>query len=89
MAHALAQIAQIGSGKMDTRKEEERAELHRTIWKIADDLRGSVDGWDFKAYVLCTMFYRYISENLCDYINKDEHESEGGDPDFDLSLIHI
>ena len=71
MAHALAQIAQIGSGKMDTRKEEERAELHRTIWKIADDLRGSVDGWDFKAYVLCTMFYRYISENLCDYINKD------------------
>lgn len=87
MAHALAQIAQIGSGKMDTRKEEERAELHRTIWKIADDLRGSVDGWDFKAYVLCTMFYRYISENLCDYINKDEHESEGGDPDFDYAKI--
>lgn len=77
MAHTRAQIAQIGSNKMDTRKEEERAELHRTIWKIADDLRGSVDGWDFKAYVLCTMFYRYISENLCDYINKDEHESEG------------
>ncbi|EFH71447.1 type I restriction system adenine methylase (hsdM) [Gardnerella vaginalis 5-1] len=87
IAHALAQIAQIGSGKMDTRKEEERAELHRTIWKIADDLRGSVDGWDFKAYVLCTMFYRYISENLCDYINKDEHESEGGDPDFDYAKI--
>ncbi|MFU0549232.1 type I restriction-modification system subunit M [Gardnerella piotii] len=72
---------------MDTRKEEERAELHRTIWKIADDLRGSVDGWDFKAYVLCTMFYRYISENLCDYINKNEHESEGGDPDFDYAKI--
>ena len=51
-------FAQMGSSKMDTRKEEERAELHRTIWKIADDLRGSVDGWDFKAYVLCTMFYR-------------------------------
>ncbi|EPI54634.1 type I restriction-modification system, M subunit [Gardnerella pickettii JCP7659] len=87
MAHALAQIAQIGSSKMDTRKEEERAELHRTIWKIADDLRGSVDGWDFKAYVLCTMFYRYISENLCDYINKNEHESKDGDPNFDYAKI--
>lgn len=72
---------------MDTRKEEERAELHRTIWKIADDLRGSVDGWDFKAYVLCTMFYRYISENLCDYINKNEHESKDGDPNFDYAKI--
>lgn len=80
-------FAQMGSSKMDTRKEEERAELHRTIWKIADDLRGSVDGWDFKAYVLCTMFYRYISENLCDYINKNEHESEGGDPNFDYAKI--
>lgn len=87
MAHTRAEIAQIGSSRMDTRKEEERAELHRTIWKIADDLRGSVDGWDFKAYVLCTMFYRYISENLCDYINKNEHESEGGNPDFDYAKI--
>ncbi len=47
----------------DNRKEQERAELHRTIWKIADDLRGSVDGWDFKQYVLGMLFCRYISEN--------------------------
>ncbi|WP_315275929.1 type I restriction-modification system subunit M N-terminal domain-containing protein [Selenomonas sputigena] len=48
---------------MDNKKEMERAELHRAIWQIANDLRGSVDGWDFKQYVLCTLFYRYISEN--------------------------
>ena len=45
----------------DNRKEQERAELHRAIWAIADDLRGAVDGWDFKNYVLGAMFYRYIS----------------------------
>ena len=45
-------------------KEAERAELHKTIWRIANDLRGSVDGWDFKAYVLGMLFYRFISENL-------------------------
>lgn len=49
---------------MDNKKEQERAELHNTIWKIADDLRGSVDGWDFKSYVLGILFYRYISENI-------------------------
>ena len=49
---------------MDNKKEQERAELHRTIWAIANDLRGSVDGWDFKQYVLGILFYRYISENL-------------------------
>ena len=48
----------------DIRKEQERDELHRAIWAIADELRGSVDGWDFKSYVLGMMFYRYISENL-------------------------
>ena len=53
----------------DTRKEQERDELHKAIWSIADDLRGSVDGWDFKSYVLSTMFYRFISENLTNYIN--------------------
>lgn len=54
----------------DNRKEQERAELHRVIWNIANDLRGSVDGWDFKQYVLGMLFYRYISENLTAYINK-------------------
>ena len=52
---------------VDTKKEQERDELHRAIWAIADELRGAVDGWDFKNYVLGTMFYRYISENLCNY----------------------
>ena len=53
----------------DTSRAQEREELHKAIWAIADDLRGSVDGWDFKQYVLGTMFYRYISENLTNYIN--------------------
>jgi len=57
----------------DSRKEAERAELHRTIWNIANDLCGSVDGWDFKQYVLGILFYRYISENLSNYVDSDEH----------------
>lgn len=59
----------------DLKKEQEREELHRAIWAIADELRGAVDGWDFKNYVLGTMFYRYISEKLADYINKGEEEA--------------
>lgn len=65
---------------MDNKKEQERAELHKTIWSIADDLRGSVDGWDFKAYILGTLFYRYISENMARYINQGEWDA--GDTDF-------
>ena len=60
---------------IDTKKEQERDELHRAIWAIADELRGAVDGWDFKNYVLGTMFYRYISENLTSYINNGEAEA--------------
>ena len=56
-------------------KEQEREELHKAIWNIANDLRGSVDGWDFKQYVLGFMFYRYISENITDYINTGEYEA--------------
>ena len=63
----------------DNKKETERAELHRTIWGIANDLRGSVDGWDFKQYVLGMLFYRYISENLDHYISKGEWEAENKD----------
>ena len=69
----------------DNRKEQERAELHRTIWNIANDLRGSVDGWDFKQYVLGMLFYRYISENITAYINAGEHET--GDDTFDYAKI--
>lgn len=65
----------------DIRINRERDELHKAIWSIADELRGSVDGWDFKQYVLGTMFYRYISENLTNYINKGEYEA--GNTDFD------
>lgn len=68
---------------VDTKKEKERDEVHRAIWAIADELRGAVDGWDFKNYVLVTMFYRYISENLTAWINKDEWES--GNKDFDYA----
>lgn len=69
----------------DIKKEQERAELHRAIWSIADDLRGSVDGWDFKHYVLGMLFYRYISENFSAYINKDEWEA--GNKDFDYAKL--
>ncbi|MEC8067356.1 MAG: type I restriction-modification system subunit M [Pseudomonadota bacterium] len=47
---------------------QQRAELQRQIWKIANDVRGSVDGWDFKQYVLGTLFYRFMSENFTKYI---------------------
>ena len=66
-------------------KEQERDELHRTIWQIANDLRGSIDGWDFKSYVLGMLFYRFISENLTSYIN--EGERRAGNPDFDYASI--
>jgi type I restriction enzyme M protein len=66
-------------------KEQEREELHRAIWQIATDLRGSVDGWDFKSYVLEMLFYRFISENLTNYLNKAEHEA--GNADFDYAKL--
>ena len=69
----------------DIKKEQERAELHRAIWSIADDLRGSVDGWDFKQYVLGMLFYRYISENFTAYINQGE--TEAGNEGFDYAKL--
>ena len=66
-------------------KEQEREELHKAIWNIANDLRGSVDGWDFKQYVLGFMFYRYISENITNYLNKDEHAA--GNQNFDYAKL--
>jgi type I restriction enzyme M protein len=63
----------------------ERAELHKTIWKIANDLRGSVDGWDFKTYVLGMLFYRFISENLTVYIN--DHQKRAGEANFDFAKL--
>jgi type I restriction enzyme M protein len=69
----------------DTKKEAERAELHKTIWRIANDLRGSVDGWDFKTYVLGILFYRFISENLTAYLN--EQERNAGNAGFDYAAL--
>lgn len=68
-----------------TTKEAQRAELHKTIWRIANDLRGSVDGWDFKSYVLGMLFYRFISENLTAYLN--DLERSAGDLSFDYTRL--
>lgn len=81
IAHAVAQGAH---GMADTR-EIQRAELHKTIWKMANELRGSVDGWDFKSYVLGLLFYRFISENLTDYLNAAEHAA--GNSDFNYTQL--
>lgn len=70
---------------MNNQNMREREELHKKIWSIADDLRGSVDGWDFKQYILGMMFYRYISENITNYIN--EGERKAGDKDFDYAKL--
>lgn len=60
---------------MNNKKEREREELHKTIWKIANELRGSVDGWDFKQYVLGLLFYRFISENIENYVNENQRKA--------------
>ena len=69
----------------DNVNSRERDELHKAIWGIADDLRGAVDGWDFKQYVLGIMFYRYVSENLANYINEGEHAA--GNATFDYAAM--
>lgn len=71
---------------IDNKKEQERDELHRTIWNMANDLRGSVDGWDFKQYVLGMLFYRYISENFAKFVNAGELEA--GNIDFDYAKLN-
>lgn len=65
--------------------DNQRAELHKTIWRIANEMRGSVDGWDFKTYVLGILFYRYISENLTSYLN--DHQQRAGDKTFDYAAL--
>lgn len=66
-------------------RDSERAELHKTIWRIANDLRGAVDGWDFKTYVLGILFYRFISENLTSYLNEETRKA--GEADFDYAQL--
>lgn len=70
---------------MNNIKEQERAALHDAIWRIANDLRGSVDGWDFKQYVLGILFYRFISENITNYINALQHRA--GESTFDYANL--
>ena len=70
---------------MENKESLQRQELHRKIWAIADDVRGAVDGWDFKQYILGILFYRFISENITEFFNKAEHEA--GDLDFDYAKI--
>ena len=70
---------------IDTKKEQERSALHATIWRIANDMRGSVDGWDFKQYVLGILFYRFISENLSSYVN--EKQIEAGEQNFSYAAL--
>ena len=70
---------------MNNKKEKEREELHKTIWKIANELRGSVDGWDFKQYVLGLLFYRFISENIENYVN--DNQRKAGITDFQYRNI--
>jgi len=75
---------------MDNKKEQERAELHKAIWSIADELRGSVDGWDFKQYVLGMLFYRFISENFVNYVNTLQNEAlaaENAEANFDYANL--
>ena len=61
----------------DTTKTKETDKLHRAIWSIAEKLRGTLDGWDFKNYVLYSMFYQYLSENLRSYINEKKQDTTG------------
>ncbi len=84
MAHLTPSARGIGDVSQNN-KEAERAELHKTIWRIANDLRGAVDGWDFKSYVLGMLFYRFISENLTAYLNTLERQA--GSAGFDYAAL--
>ena len=71
--------------KLVNNETAQRAELHRKIWAIADNVRGAVDGWDFKQYILGILFYRFISENITEFFNAAE--CEAGDLDFNYAEI--
>lgn len=71
--------------KLVNNETTQRAELHRKIWAIADNVRGAVDGWDFKQYILGILFYRFVSENITEFFNAAEREA--GDLDFNYAEI--
>lgn len=62
---------------------QQKQELFKAIWATAEDLRNSVDGWDFKSYVLGILFYRFISENITNYVNR--LQADAGVTDFDYA----
>ena len=66
---------------------DQRAELQAQIWKIANDVRGSIDGWDFKQYVLGTLFYRFISENFVTYIEAGDESINYAELRTDIDAI--
>ena len=69
-----------------SKSAKEKTELFKALWQIACEVRGSgVTGWDFKSYILNTLFYRYISEMLTQYINDEEHRA--GNKDFDYAKL--
>lgn len=68
---------------------KQRDELQSTIWKIPNKVRGAVDGWDFKQFVLGTLFYRFISENFTDYIEGDDDSIDYGNMSDDVVTIEI
>ena len=71
--------------KLVNNETTQSAELHPKIWAIADNVRGAVDGWDFKQYILGILFYRFISENITEFFNAAEREA--GDLDFNYAEI--
>ena len=66
-------------------QQEQRNEIQATIWKVANEVRGSIDGWDFKQYVLGTLFYRFISENFAKYVEEGDDSFNYADfPDNEI-----
>ncbi|MBR2265797.1 MAG: type I restriction-modification system subunit M, partial [Paludibacteraceae bacterium] len=76
-------VAKITDEEFMATSTQQKQELFKSIWAIANELRGSVDGWDFKQYVLGMLFYRYISENITNYINTRMRKA--GYPDFEYA----
>ena len=68
---------------------QQKQELFKSIWAIANELRGSVDGWDFKQYVLGMLFYRYISENITNYIYEEHHRIPTSEEYKALTECHL
>lgn len=91
MGTSTDQAAEAPTRSMGTSQKmtsiQQRAALQRQIWAIANDVRGSVDGWDFKQYVLGTLFYQFISEKFVEYITGGDDSVDYGAMDDNDSLF--